>query len=99
MEKSSVHPEQTKLIVTFSTGMKSNIGNFESVDSHVIRGEEWDVTGLDPHAIDRLWTERYGRIKEQLDGLVEHDYLETSIYAEAPIYEPPEAGSNENDDI
>jgi hypothetical protein len=91
-----VGKRQTKLIVSFSTGMKANIGNYESVDSHLSRTEEWDVSDMSPAEIDKLWTERYGRIKEQLDGMIEHDYLETSIYALAK--ELPEASFAEYQD-
>ncbi len=73
--------KQTKLTVSFSTGMKANIGNYESQNAELTRTEEWDVTGLLPVEVDKLWTERFGRIKEQLDEMILHDYEEVSIFA------------------
>ena len=65
-----VVPPQTELSVSYSIGTKVNIGNYESVDTHLSRSEKYDVTGLSPEEIDKLWHTRYQALHDDLGELI-----------------------------
>ena len=69
--------------MSYSVGVKANIGNFESSDAHLSRTEKWNVKGWTPEEIDAWWLERYTKLKAELDELIMREYREMSQYAMA----------------
>lgn len=70
-------PKQTEVRVTYSTGVKCNIGNYESADAHLSEGETWDVSDLDTQAeVDAFVGDRLAVLKERLMAAVNVEYRE-----------------------
>jgi len=73
-------PKLTELIVSYSAGVKANLGKqtYESADFHISRTEKYNVEGLSDEAIDLFWSERYELLKEEIDELIVAIHAETS---------------------
>lgn len=67
-------PNQTKLSINYSVGVKANIGNYENASVHVSRSEEYDVDGMTREEIDSLYEERYAALNTEVSTLVEEEY-------------------------
>ncbi len=44
-------PKPVSVKVSYSLGLKVNLGNYESADFHVSETQEWDVTGISPAGV------------------------------------------------
>jgi tRNA(Phe) wybutosine-synthesizing methylase Tyw3 len=60
--------EQTELKLSYSVGMKVNVGNYQSVDVHLSEARTFDVTGEDADAIDNLSITVYNELREKIDN-------------------------------
>ena len=58
----------TEKSVSYSIGVKANIGNYQSVDAHWSESEKWDVSGLTPDEADALREERLSAIRPRLEA-------------------------------
>lgn len=67
-------PKQTELSVSYSVGVKANIGNYESTDVHLSKSEKWDVADLNDEAIGELYTARLEAINVELSDVIESEY-------------------------
>lgn len=59
--------EQTEKKVSYSVGMKVNIGNYQTVDLHVSESDTFSTAGLSPQEVDDLAVARYNYLREKLD--------------------------------
>lgn len=71
-------PKQTELNVSYSVGIKANIGNYESADNHYSRSEKWDVSDIEVDEIDALYQERFEALQAELDAKATEFYKNTS---------------------
>jgi hypothetical protein len=71
-----VVPKITELRVTYSVGVKANIGNYESADAHLSRGETWQVEDLSLEDADTFYAGRMGAMRQELGRQVETEYKE-----------------------
>ena len=69
-------PALSEITVSYSVGVKANLGNYESGDCHLSRTEKWDVRGMDEQAASEFANTRYSVLKEELDSQVEKEYKE-----------------------
>jgi hypothetical protein len=59
--------QQIEARLSYSVGMKVNVGNYQSVDLHYSASEAYDVAELSTEEIDKLTETRYDILKEKLD--------------------------------
>lgn len=71
-----VEPKLTEISVSYSVGVKANLGNYESADVHLSRTERWNVEGLTADGATALYDARYGEIREELGARIEKEYAE-----------------------
>lgn len=72
----TVEPKLTELKVSYSVGVKANIGNYESADAHVSRGETWDVTGMTEEQATKLYNDRVAVLHTELGLIIESEYAD-----------------------
>lgn len=58
----------TERSVSYSIGMKLNIGNYQSLDFHISESERFDPSGLTDTEIDDEATKVYKELKERVDA-------------------------------
>ena len=78
-KKQAVEPKLIEIKVSRGYGIKINLGNYESADTHVSESETWDVTGLPEDEVDALRAQRSEDLETRLRGhLADNgDFLES----------------------
>lgn len=69
-------PRLIELKVSYSVGVKANLGNYESADAHVSRGEVWDVTGMSEEDATRFYNDRVAALHTELGLIIENEYAD-----------------------
>ena len=59
-------PKLTEVRLSYSVGMKANIGNYESADFHINEGETWDVSDLSTEEVATFVNDRHYKLREKL---------------------------------
>ena len=73
----------TEVRVSYSMGVKCNIGDYESADYHVSEAETWVIPeGTDDHLVQEFVDSRRAALEEKIDARVFAKYGETSKNAE-----------------
>lgn len=72
----ATEPKLIELKVSYSVGVKANIGNYESADAHVSRGETWDVTGLTEEEATKFYNDRVQALHVELGLIIENEYAD-----------------------
>lgn len=63
--------------LSYSAGMKVNVGNYQSVDVHVSESETVDVSaGISDEDAELLVAERYAALKERVDDRLKESLAE-----------------------
>lgn len=64
-------PTQTEARVTYSIGVKVNLGNYQSADVHLSEGETWNVEGMSDDEVREFlatrWTDLHDRLGAQIE--------------------------------
>ena len=76
MAKETVAPKLTELKVSYSVGVKANLGNYENADAHVSRGETWDVTGMTEEEVTKFYNDRIAALHVELGLIIEAEYAD-----------------------
>ncbi len=61
-------PKQTEARVSYSVGMKINVGNYQSVDIHFSEAETFNVEDLSDEQIAAFTDERRAGLQERIDA-------------------------------
>lgn len=69
-------PKLLELKLSYSLGVKANLGNFESADAHVSRGETWDVTGMTEAEAKGFYDGRIAALHTEIGLIIESEYAE-----------------------
>lgn len=69
-----IEPKLTEMTVSYSVGVKANLGNYESADTHLSRTERWDVSGLTEDGASTFYNERYEALRRDLGRKAEREY-------------------------
>ncbi len=69
-------PKQLELTVSYSLGVKANLGNYESGDAHISKTEKWDVSDLKDDEIVAFESARYVELHKLLGPRIEEEYRE-----------------------
>jgi hypothetical protein len=69
-------PKMTEARVSYSTGVKANIGNYESADAHLSESETWDVSDIDPEDVEAFVAARLRTLKLRLMDAINGEYRE-----------------------
>ena len=79
-------PKRTEISVSYSYGIKANLGQgtYENADVHISKRETWNVEGMAAARVDKLWSDRFEALKEEIDALVEEEYSNISCFALKP---------------
>lgn len=72
----AAEPKLIELKVSYSIGVKANLGNYESADAHVSRGETWDVTGMTEEDATKLFNDRQAAMHAELGLIIESEYAD-----------------------
>lgn len=67
-------PKLREITVSYSVGMKANIGNYESADAHMSRTERWDVSGMTIEKAGDLYNARMHQIEQELGEQIVSKY-------------------------
>lgn len=59
--------DQIEKKVSYSVGMKVNVGNYQSVDVHISESDTFDVSDLSPQEVDDMAVARYNYLRGKLD--------------------------------
>jgi len=77
-KKPSYTPPMTEARLSYSYGLKMNLGNYESADVHISRSETFDVSGMSDVDIADFMETRYRLLREEIDGKMDKEYSDVS---------------------
>lgn len=65
---------KTEVRVSYSVGVKANLGNYESADVHLSESESYSVEGMSEEEIETLKDERYEALRDKLTDRISAEY-------------------------